>query len=150
VIYGDVLFRSYILRDLIEHQAAVTVVVDSNLQDSATSGDFASCSEPDDRAMWGQAVTLNHLSAARLINGTRPDGRWTGMLRVRGEGRRRLEDALRELQKRKDFAALGLPDLLNFMVDKGQAVHVWYVHGHWLDVNSVKDLESAGTFAAGA
>jgi phosphoenolpyruvate phosphomutase len=45
---------------------------------------------------------------------------------------------------------LGLPDLLNALVARGNPVHVWYVHGHWLDVNSAKDLESAGNFTAGA
>ena len=45
---------------------------------------------------------------------------------------------------------MGLPDLLNHLVANGKAVHVWYVHGHWLDVNSVQDLENAGNFAAGS
>jgi len=53
------------------------------------------------------------------------------------------------LQARPDFAQLGLPDLLNALVERGHPVHVWYVNGHWLDVNSLKDLESAGSFTAG-
>lgn len=148
--YGDLLFRSYILRDLTEHDAAVTIVVDSSRTDAAVAGDLAFCSEPDDRAMWGQAVTLKRVSGARESATERVDGRWIGMLHVRREGRRWLEEALGTLQARADFAQLGLPDLLNALVAHGRPVHVWYVHGHWLDVNSAKDLESAGNFAAGA
>jgi phosphoenolpyruvate phosphomutase len=150
LIYGDVLFRSYILRDLTENNAALTIVVDSNLTDLPANGDFATCSEPDDRAMWGQAVTLRQISPDQPQPQARIDGRWTGMLHVKGEGRQWLETALSSLKTQANFAQLDLPDLLNHLVASGKPVHVWYVHGHWLDVNSVKDLESAGTFTAGA
>ena len=149
LIYGDVLFRSYILRDLTEHKAAFTIVVDSNMTDVPTSGDFVCCSEPDDRSMWGQAVTLKAISSDEPLASGRVDGRWIGMLHVKREGRQWLEEALNELQSHANFAQLGLPDLLNSLVARGKPVHVWYVHGHWLDVNSIKDLESAGTFTAG-
>ncbi len=149
LIYGDVLFRSYILRDLIEHNAALTIVVDSNLVDVPANGDFAACSEPDDRAMWSQAVTLRKISPDQSLTDSRLDGRWTGMLRVKGQGRRWLEETLSMLRSHSNFAQLDLPDLLNALVASGKPVHVWYVHGHWLDVNSVKDFESAGTFTAG-
>ncbi|MGD9603039.1 MAG: phosphoenolpyruvate mutase [Gammaproteobacteria bacterium] len=148
--YGDLLFRSYILRDLTEHAEAVTVVVDSSRTDAQVTGDLAWCSEPDDRAMWGQAVTLRRIANSPPATGARADGRWIGMLHVRREGRRWVEETLSHLSAREDFARLGLPDLLNALVERECPVRVWYVHGHWLDVNSAKDLESAGNFAADA
>lgn len=151
VIYGDVLFRSYILRDLIESDAAVMVVVDSNRPDAGDrDGDFAYCSEPDDRSTWGQAVQLEGVADTPSRDGRNADGRWIGMVRFKGEGRAWMESALDALRVRPDFARLGLPDLLNHLVASGRPVHVWYVHGHWLDVNSVQDLENAGNFAAGS
>jgi NDP-sugar pyrophosphorylase family protein len=36
------------------------------------------------------------------------------------------------------------------LIADNKPVQVWYVHGHWLDVNSVRDLERAGNFAAGS
>lgn len=145
--YGDLLFRSYILRDLTENKAAITVVVDSKQRDNRQTADFAWCSQADDRSMWGQAVLLQKIAAAH--GDVAPHGRWIGLVRVRGEGRRWLEQTLGELQSRADFAQLGLPDLLNALVGRGHPVHVWYVNGHWLDVNSLQDLESAGSFTAG-
>ena len=149
ISYGDLLFRSYILRDLTENRAALTVVVDSNAPDRAASADFAWCSEPDDRAMWGQAVTLQRLGRDATA-GIAPSGRWIGLVHARGEGRRWLEEGLQHLRERADFAHLGLPDLLNLIIEQGHPVHVWYVHGHWLDVNSLQDLASAGHFTAGS
>ncbi|MBI2801499.1 MAG: phosphoenolpyruvate mutase [Gammaproteobacteria bacterium] len=148
VTYGDLLFRSYILRDLIENDAAITIVVDSSVSRAPNeTGDFAFCSESDDRAMWGQAVTLKQLTRTADQAGNRANGRWIGMVRIQNEGRRWFEDILNALQLRADFARLGMPDLLNSLVLNGKPVHVWYVHGHWLDVNSVKDLEPARSFA---
>jgi phosphoenolpyruvate phosphomutase len=76
-----------------------------------------------------------------------PDGRWIGMLRVQGAGRAALLRALDEVTAPPDAAEPGLPDLLNAMIAAGQAVHVIYIHGHWLDVNDLIDLERAQAFA---
>ena len=150
IIYGDVLFRSYILRDLVESDAAVMVVVDSNEPAGDSGGDFAYCDEADDRSTWGQAVRLQRIAATPDVDGHAAEGRWIGMVRFKGEGQAWLEAALDTLGNRPDFADLGLPELLNHLVAEGRPVHVWYVHGHWLDVNSVQDLEHAGNFAAGS
>ncbi|MEQ8661555.1 MAG: phosphoenolpyruvate mutase, partial [Gammaproteobacteria bacterium] len=76
-------------------------------------------------------------------------GRWIGMLAARGAGARRLGATLDTLATRADFATLGMRDLLNALIDAGQRVHVVYVNGHWLDVNSLSDLEHAGAFTSG-
>ncbi|MDA0823485.1 MAG: phosphoenolpyruvate mutase [Proteobacteria bacterium] len=152
IMYGDLLFRSYILRDLIENDAPLTIVVDSagEEEESLTGAkDYAFCSEPDDRSMWGQAVNLQHIASLRLVNGDETAcGRWIGMIRVKGSGRQWLVDALQTLQTSDNFAELGMPDLLNFMLESGREVRVWYIHGHWLDVNSLADLERAGNFTS--
>ena len=70
------------------------------------------------------------------------------MIRVKGPGRQWLVDALQTLQASDNFAELGIPDLLNFMLERGREVRVWYIHGHWLDVNSLADLERAGNFTS--
>jgi phosphoenolpyruvate phosphomutase len=150
VSYGDLLFKGYILRGLIDSDAPLTIAVDSALDRSAISGapDFAYCTEADDRSLWGQEVTLKRVSNAELDDGGTPDGRWIGMLRARGDGRRWLEDALTALTDTPEFPELGVPDLLNRLVEQGHTVRVLYINGHWLDVNSLPDLEKAGMFAA--
>lgn len=151
VMYGDLLFRSYILRDLIESDASLSVVVDSAADENGGVGtqDFAFCSEPDDRAMWGQAVNLERIAAdEQTQDGRQPDGRWIGMVRVKRDGREWLIEALEALRERDNFNQLSIPDLINFMLERGRDIRVWYIHGHWLDVNSLADLELAGNFTA--
>ena len=56
ISYGDLLFRSYILRDLVESEAAFSVVVDSSQTGAVNESvsDFAWCSATDDRDLFGQ------------------------------------------------------------------------------------------------
>ena len=69
--------------------------------------------------------------------------------RAQGNGRRWLLKALDALAERPDFRQLGLPDLLNHLVESGHRVQVLYVNGHWLDVNNPDDLRRAVDFAHG-
>src|ERR1700722_15665866 len=65
VSYGDLLFRSYILRDLVESEAPFSVVVDSSLTEPVNSSvrDFAWCSASDDRGLFGNKVLLQRVSS---------------------------------------------------------------------------------------
>jgi phosphoenolpyruvate phosphomutase len=53
------------------------------------------------------------------------------------------------LREPGDFKHLNLPDLLNYLIAQDKPVKVLYIHGHWLDVNSLDDLDRAGDFAQG-
>lgn len=148
ITYGDLLFRSYVLQDLMETPGEIVIVVDS-AGDSRISGspDYVYCSRPDDRSLFREDVHLRHIAERDKVELGVPEGRWIGMLRVQGQGCAWLQDALAELQQQKDFSGLTIPDLLNHLVGQGHPVAVHYIHGHWLDVNTIEDIERAGDFA---
>ncbi len=148
IAYGDLLFRSYILRDLVDSDAPFSVVVDSSASNASSQSvrDFAWCSAADDRDLFGQKILLRKISD-EIPAGDAPHGRWIGLLNVRGEGRVRLQKLLGELRQRPDFDKLDLPDLLNALVAAGEQVEVKYVHGHWRGVNDLDDFRRAGDFA---
>jgi phosphoenolpyruvate phosphomutase len=149
VSYGDLLIRSYILGDLLESDAPLTLVVDTDLP------------QPDSRD-WRDLVwlardsidSLGHAAEVRRICGTAepdpeppPDGRWIGMLRARGAGVAWLREALDGLSARPGFETLGLPDLLAELLARGRRIRAQLIHGHWLDVNRAEDLLRAADFA---
>jgi phosphoenolpyruvate phosphomutase len=76
------------------------------------------------------------------------DGRWIGMMRVHGKGRRWLEEALEELTQSDSFHTFDMKALLNRLVLNKRPIRVIYIHGHWVNVNSLQDLERASEFAA--
>jgi phosphoenolpyruvate phosphomutase len=144
--YGDLLFRRYVLRDLLDCAGDLVVVVDSEPYTGGNYRDPAYCSAPDDRALFDAEVRLTGVGPG--CTGTL-GGRWIGMLRARGDGARRVREALAKLRQRPDFDRLGAPDLLNRLVADGAPIRVHYIHGHWLDVNDLDDLRQANEFAHG-
>ena len=152
ISYGDLLFRSYIVRDLVESEAEFSVVVDSSLTQTENNSvrDFAWCSAADDRGLFGNKVLLQRISSelqGGATSGTVPHGRWIGLLNVRGAGIERLKTVLAQLRERPDFDSLDIPALLNALIDAGEQVEVQYVHGHWRGVNDLEDFRRAGDFA---
>ena len=149
VVYGDLLFRRHVLSDLLETDYPITVVVDSQPRDGhATARDPAWCSAPDDRSVFAQDVTLEHVGSDAPPSRA-PDGRWIGIMRSRGEGRAWVAEALETLRREARFETAGVPDLLNTLLAAGRRVNVIYITGHWLDVNDLDDLRAAQSFAYG-
>ena len=148
IVYGDLLFREYILRDLLETKGEIVVVVDSALDNPNISGspDYAYCSQDDDRSPFMQNVTLTQLLSSADATDKKPSGYWIGMMHVRKQGREWIETALDELKSKSNFNELILPDLLNFLVQQGKQINIHYIDGHWLDVNSLDDINRAGDF----
>src|SRR5680860_1697838 len=151
ITYGDLLFRRYILRDLLDMRGEIMVVVDSVLPREASHDyrDLAWCSRPDDHALFHEDVDLLRVAYHINPDDTQPSGRWIGMLRVVGQGREWLLEAMDDLRERRDYASLGVTDLLNRLIETGRRVKVLYIHGHWLDVNRMEDLSRASDFAHG-
>jgi phosphoenolpyruvate phosphomutase len=151
LLYGDLLFRTYILNNLMDWDADLLVVVDSSPLEQAlgNKNDLAYCSAPDDRAMYQQKVSLERISSDRDWQGRAPDGRWIGMLRARGAGRDRLLEALEQLRAEPEFDRMGVPDLINRLVANGHAPQAQYISGHWMDINQLEDLQRAAEFAHG-
>jgi phosphoenolpyruvate phosphomutase len=148
ISYGDLLFRSYVLRDLVESKADFAIVVDSLPTDAnnRTVRDFVYCTRGDDRGLFGTQVLLEHVTS-EVDPEREAQGRWIGMLSVSRRGLGRLKGALAELRRRPDFHALDMPALLNALVADGAAIEVLYVHGHWRGVNDLEDLRRAVDFA---
>ena len=148
ILYGDLLFRGYVLKGLLESKRELTVVVDSSKRSKEQEGDndFAFCSVEDNRELWGQDVLLEHIDPKPEHKGRDCSGRWVGMVRVNGAGRDWIETAIDELKSLSTFDNLDLGHLLNKIIDNGHPIRVIYIHGHWLNVNSLRDLEHARSF----
>ncbi|MDT0635026.1 isocitrate lyase/phosphoenolpyruvate mutase family protein, partial [Spectribacter hydrogenooxidans] len=146
LVYGDLLFRDYILTDLLAMKDPLVAVVDSAPTPEHGTQDEVFCSAPDDRGLYRPEIWLEQVGREGVPDGRRPDGRWIGMLRVQGPGCEWLD---RALDATPDGAAQGMPDLLNRIIAEGHPVRVLYIVGHWLDVNNLEDLQRADAFARG-
>jgi phosphoenolpyruvate phosphomutase len=148
IAYGDLLFRSYVLRDLVESKADFAVVVDSLMtgDSNLTVRDYAYCSRSDDRGLFGTPVLLERVTST-ANPGRAPNGRWIGLLGVSRAGLGKLKAMITTLRADVEFDELDLPALLNALVAAGASIEVVYVHGHWRGVNDLEDLRQAVDFA---
>jgi phosphoenolpyruvate phosphomutase len=154
IAYGDLLFRSYVLRDLLDSKADFAVVVDSAPTDATnrTVRDFAYCTREDDRGLFGTPVLLKRVvsradARQEPASEGEPQGRWIGMLSVSRKGLTRLKAVLASLRARPEFDSLDMPALLNALIADGAQIEVSYVHGHWRGVNDLEDFREAVDFA---
>jgi phosphoenolpyruvate phosphomutase len=149
ISYGDLLFRGYVLRSLVECDADFAVVVDSIMAgaDNRTVRDFAYCSQGDDRGLFGAPVLLRRVDDVEQAESGAAHGRWIGMLSVSRQGLLKLKETLAKLRAREDFDSLGMPALLNALLEDEVQIRVLYIHGHWTGVNDVDDLRQAVDFA---
>jgi phosphoenolpyruvate phosphomutase len=158
ISYGDLLFRSYVLRDLVESRADFAVVVDSSPAgvSNRTVRDFACCSRGDDRGLFGTPVLLRRITSAPAAGRSAADavteadpvhGRWIGLLKVSKRGLARLKSVWAALRARPDFDRLDVPALMNALTADGAAIEVLYVHGHWRGVNDLEEFHRAVDFA---
>jgi phosphoenolpyruvate phosphomutase len=148
ISYGDLLFRSYVLRDLMESKADFSVVVDSLMggESNHTVRDFAYCSHGDDRGLFGKPVLLERVVSTADAERA-PQGRWVGLLNVSRTGLAKLKTLIAALRADNRFDALDMPALLNALIAGGETIEVLYVHGHWRGVNDLEDLRHAVDFA---
>jgi len=152
ISYGDLIFRSYVLRGLAESKADFSVVVDSSPSASSnlTVRDFAYCSRQDDRGLFGTPVLLKRVTSGKqpAADAQEPvSGRWIGMLKVSRAGVTRLKAVMAKLRERPDFDSLDMPALMNALIADGVNIEVLYVHGHWRGVNDLEDFRQAVDFA---
>ena len=90
------------------------------------SGNRENLGTPGARILDRQDVKLLHISKATSTELGKFCGRWVGMLRLRGEGKKWLSQALDELKTRPDFDRMGMPELCNYLVEQGKSIKVLF------------------------
>jgi phosphoenolpyruvate phosphomutase len=150
VCYGDVLFRRHALELLVESDADVALVVDTNWQESANVGraaDFVRCSAPPSRRAFGEPVRLARMDAA--LPPAERHGEWIGLARIAPRALGAVCEAAGELLAAPQAGRPQLAALFNRLVAGGMEVEIAYTTGNWLDVDSLYDVIQAGKFGAG-
>jgi phosphoenolpyruvate phosphomutase len=143
VVYGDVLFRRYILEELLDSAADITVVVDSAHTSAANPRDLVTAT----RGNTGRY----HDDEPALLTGIAADpaqasGQWIGLMHVSAHGAQLVKDELAAMQAEAALAHADLPGLL-LRISRHHPIAIHYITGHWLDVDTTADLAEARNFS---
>jgi len=144
--FGDILFRRYILGNLLAEEGDVVIVVDSGWRQRRPVGqvDYVSASAPFTFKFSEEVVTLRAMSAS--LPPEKIDGEWIGLVKCTPRGSKLLQGALTELARHLDFKRMRFDDLFRHLLSREIEVRVLYINGHWLDVDNHDDLAEAQTF----
>jgi phosphoenolpyruvate phosphomutase len=147
ISFGDILFRRYILRNLLLDAGDLTLVVDAAWQQRSQARNYP------DHILASHPYSLKYSEEEpQLVDigaHLKPDqvhGEWIGLMKASAKGAEVLRRALDELRARPDFKQLRFDDLFRHLVAAGQAIRVLYITGHWLDVDDLDDLSAANAF----
>lgn len=149
ISFGDILFRRYILRNLLLDSGDLTLVVDAAWQQRAPSGsslDYITASHPYSLKYGEEEAELRDMGAH--LKPENIHGEWIGLVKTSAKGSQILRAALAELSTRPNFQTLRFDDLFRHLIAAGQTIRVLYITGHWLDVDDLNDLTAANAFQA--
>ena len=136
VSFGDVLFRDFILRRLLEVPGDVVVAVDSSwkLDERRGDRDLVRCSRADSNSYFDdQPVELTEIGGSDLM-GNRPlHGRWIGLMKLTTKGSLLVRDILQRWSYQAGRNEIA--DLLRVLIEQGVRPRVLYIGGHWIDAD---------------
>ncbi len=147
VSYGDILFRRYILKTLLESAADITLVVDSRWRDpgfraAGRTADLVHCSRPFTGSYLDEEpVRLERIAGELGEDGAH--GEWIGLAKLSAGGAHRVRAEIEAMRADGSLDQAGLPELFSRLLAAGEEISVLYVTGHWLDVDDAFDLARA-------
>jgi len=144
VVYGDILFRSYILNGLLTAEGDIVVAVDALGMPAgtpATLHDFVAADRPFSGNYLDDApVRLRTVSSA--VPEVERCGEWIGLVRFTAQGSTWLREELALVEAEGELDSADMPMLLTRLAAKHPVV-VHYITGHWMDVDTIEDLSNA-------
>jgi phosphoenolpyruvate phosphomutase len=142
--FGDILFRKYILQNLLAHPGEIVIAVDAAWRDRKRKDeylDYVSASHSYSPRYGEEEAELKDIGPG--IPQNKIDGEWIGLLKASPSGTEKIRATLKDLSARADFKSLRCDALLHELVAKGVRISIVYITGHWLDVDNLDDLSVA-------
>lgn len=141
ISYGDIIFKRYVLHELLNDQNNITLVVDADCDEKGADKDFVTASEKYDRTNYLGTSVFKKMGST--LAGHEISGEFIGLWKVNSTGAALVRQALETLSKRSDFKSMTCSDLFN-EIARDNSIAVKYISGAWLDVDTLVDYQNAG------
>lgn len=144
ISYGDIIFRGYILNDLLNDGNNITLIVDADYEKRKDIYyDYVQCDIPYSRKVFSKTVKFKKM--ATDLKKENIHGEFIGLYKVNRKGAEIVKKTLQELALEGNFKQLRMNDLFN-RIAKSCDIAVKYIKGSWIDINTIVDLQKAGDF----
>jgi phosphoenolpyruvate phosphomutase len=150
VSYGDILYRGYILANLLEAPGDIVLVADTLWHEregtaASRQTDRVSCSRPFTGGYLDEEP-VRLLGIGADLTPDQVHGQWIGLVRLSAKGSEAIHEEIEAMRAEGSLDSASMPDLLARLVARGQRIDIAYIAGHWLDVNDAFDLAKARNF----
>lgn len=154
ISYGDNLYKRYVLEELLADTGDITIIVDVEFSQAPGYHEYVITDVPYSRRLFTQAAVMQRMFSnskmpvyepAEVREAVRINGEFIGLLKIARRAAAAVRATLEQLAQRTDFGDLRMVHLLE-AVRRTQPISVRFIHGSWLDVNSIVDLQKAGVF----
>jgi phosphoenolpyruvate phosphomutase len=142
ISYGDIIFRLYILNELLNDDNDITIIVDADYEyDTSIEKDYVITSKPYSKKLYDETVSFVKMSSQ--LQKEEINGEFIGLWKVSIAGAELVRNSLDKLSKLPDFDQMTSTELFNEIV-KVKPIAVKYIKGSWIDVDTIVDLHKAG------
>ncbi len=145
ISYGDILYKGYVLHDLMNSDDDITITVDADTGREGILKDYVIADVKYKETLLGRKAFLKGMGSGLPRQSV--CGEFIGLMKVSKKGAEKVKKAIEVLEKEKDFNDMDLTALFNYLL-KNDSVAVKYIKGSWLDIDTVIDLQSAGDLYA--
>jgi len=143
ISFGDIVYRSFILNDLLNDNNDITIIVDADVDKSSKcSKDFVSNTSPYKKELFYDQSFLSKISTD--VKDSEIDGEFIGVWKVNKNGAMIVKNVLNKLSTQNDFKKLTINDLFSEIL-KTNKLAVKYIKGSWVDIDSFVDLQNANS-----
>jgi len=143
VTYGDLIFKSYILNELINDDSDITLIVDAEWGLGDGYHEYVRTDIPFSRKLYFRNVNLERIGSN--LSPEDINGEFVGIFKVSREGGEIMRAQIESMVDRQDFRTLRMKDLFAEII-KEHPIAVKFIKGNWLDINTIVDLQKTEDF----
>jgi phosphoenolpyruvate phosphomutase len=145
ISFGDIIFKDFILKELLNHTGDCVITVDSCSTTGSSTKEFIEASEKDDRFKVLQKPSLKKIS--RKLPENQRHGEFIGLIKIAGKGSQKLLTLLDKFIQSDKIKTSHVYEVIN-EIAKEMTVDVLYIKESWIDVNTLTDFYEASQINA--
>lgn len=145
IVYGDILFKNYILHDLMNDHNDIAIIVDADYEENKRlCNDYRDYVKTDNK--YSRKTFLDTVKLEKMSTNLKKDeitGEFIGLWKINHTGAKVVKKTLHEMSNMPGFKQMRISDLFN-EIQKVHPIAVKFIRGSWLDIDTIADLQKSG------
>ena len=155
IVYSDIIFRRHVVESAVAAKGHIVPVVDTDWREAYVNRSLHPISEAE-KVSFGEHGRISRIGKSNVAD-IDADGEFIGMIKLGTIGSAQLVHAYmdaksslagRPFGSAASFEQAYLTDILQSLIEGGEAIHPAKIKGGWREIDTVEDLEAAQSWHA--